>query len=190
MKLAALSRHITPDTVHEARTAARRLRALLRAYKAELSPLQAHRYRRALKRVAKQLGRLRDADVAHQSVASLAEDGHRRHRDQLEGVTAALEHRRFTLALALQAHVAEPPWSDCVSRLRAAAGENLVLASERPIAVVTSKLLARRRRRLRGLLRKSQQTPRALHRLRLKVKNLRYLRKKAGASASPPTHRS
>jgi hypothetical protein len=47
VKLAALSRHITSYTVHEAHTAARRLRALLRAYKAELSPLQAHRYRRA-----------------------------------------------------------------------------------------------------------------------------------------------
>jgi CHAD domain-containing protein len=77
--------------------------------------------------------------------------------------------------------VAEPPWSDCVSRLRAAAGENLVLAGERPIAVVTSKLLVRRRRRLRVLLRKSQQTPRAPHRLRLKVKNLRYLAEESGS---------
>jgi triphosphatase len=174
-KLATLKRRVTPDSVHETRTAARRLRALLRGFRAQLSSSSAHRYRYWLRRVTGELGSLRDADVAQQNIAVLARTAHGRRRDALDALNSGLDQRRHRLADRLQVEMAKSVWSRDVQKLRAAAADAaLLLPNSRPIAAVTRSLLAHRRRRMRVRLRKATRSEHALHRLRLKVKRLRY----------------
>jgi CHAD domain-containing protein len=174
-KLAALKRMLTPDSVHEARTAARRLRALLHGYRRQLSSSSARRYRNALKRLTRELGTLRDADVAQQNVAALAKNAQGRHRDALIALSSGFDQRRHRLANKLQAQMARSAWSADVRNLKAAAADAaLIRPDSLPIATVTKSLLAHRRRRMRSRLRRATRSKRALHRLRIKVKRLRY----------------
>jgi triphosphatase len=174
-KLATLKRRLTPDTVHEARTAARRLRALLHGYRAQLSSSSARRYRKALRRVTRELGTLRDADVAQQNIAALAGNAHGRHRDALDALSSGFDQRRQRLAGKLQAEMARSAWSTDVQKLKAAAANaTLTLPNRLPIVAVTRSLLTHRRRRMRRRLRKATRSKRVLHRLRIKVKRLRY----------------
>jgi triphosphatase len=173
LKLATLKRRVTPDSVHEARTAARRLRALLHGFRTQLSAAPAHRYRYLLKRVTRELGTLRDADVAQQNVAVLAKGAHGRRRDALDALSRGFDQRRHRLAGKLQAELAKSAWSADVKELKAAAA-TLILPNSLPIAAVTRSLLAHRRRRMRARIRKTARTKHALHRLRSRVKRLRY----------------
>lgn len=178
--LGALRRQVTPERVHAARTAARRLRALLQVFRRQL-PSRTNSYRLALKRVSRELGRVRDGDVARRSVDNLAPARSGRCRDELESLSTALEHRRRGLASALQTRMAKKSWSQWVSTLRSgAAAQDIMLSNEQPIGTVAWSLLRRRRRRLRARLLESKRTPRALHRLRLKVKTLRYFAEEIG----------
>jgi triphosphatase len=181
LNLEALQRHVTPKNVHDTRTAARRLRAILRTFNRHLSPSRARGYRRAVKRVTRRLGQVRDADVANDYVANLVSVGHHRKRSKLESLSAHLNRRRLRLVSKLQARIAEPSWARRVSMLQTAASVRcLVLLSKEPIEVASSALMTKHRRRLQARLLKLKRTPRALHRLRLRVKTLRYLCEEAG----------
>jgi triphosphatase len=181
LRLARLKRGLTPDSVHDARTAARRLRALLQGFRAQLSPSSAHRYRYWLKRVTRDLGCLRDADVAQQNIAILARTAHGRRRDALDSLSSGFDQRRYRLADRLHARMARSAWSQDVRKLKAAAAEAAVdLRNSRPIAVVARSVVAHRRRRMRARLLKAARSKHALHRLRLKVKRLRYLLEESG----------
>jgi CHAD domain-containing protein len=181
LNLEALQRHVTPKSVHDTRTAARRLRVILQAFKQHLPPSQARGYRRALKRVTRGLGQVRDADVANEYVANLVSGGLHRNRNKLESLSADLRRRRLRLVLKLQARIAEPSWAERVSMLQSAASVQCpALRNKDPIGTAASALVTKRRRRLRARLLKSNRTPRALHRLRLSVKALRYLCEEVG----------
>jgi triphosphatase len=174
-KLSPLQWRVTPDSIHDARTAARRLHALLDGFRSQLSPSSAHRYRYWLKRVTREWGGLRDVDVAQRNIAVLASAAHGRRRDALDSLGSVLDQRRHRLAGRLQARMAESAWSADVQKLKmAAADAALILPNPHPIAGVASSLLARRRRRMRARLRRARRSEQALHRLRLKVKRLRY----------------
>lgn len=174
-KLAALKPRVSPEYVHQVRTAARRLRALLHGFRAQLSPSVAHRYRYCLKRITRGLGGLRDVDVAQQSIAALTKTAHSRRHNAPDSLSAALDHRRHRLVGRLQARMAKSAWSRDVRQLRMAATDAaLILPNGRPIAALTRALLVHRRRRLGSRLRKATRSEHALHRLRLKVKRLRY----------------
>jgi triphosphatase len=174
-KLATLKRRVTPNSIHEARTAARRLRALLQGFRAQLSSSSSHRYRYWLKRVTRELGTLRDTDVAQQNIAVLARTAHGRRRDALDVLSLGLDQRRHRLAGKLQAKMAKSAWTADVQKLKAAAADAaLILPNGLPIAAVSRSLLAHRRRRMRARLRKATRSERSLHRLRIKVKRLRY----------------
>jgi CHAD domain-containing protein len=176
IKLATLKRSVTPDTVHEARTAARRLRALLHGFRVQLSPSSAHRYHYWLKRVTRELGTLRDADVARQNIAELVKSARGRHRHALDTLSFGFHQRRQRLAGKLRAEMARSAWSVDVRELKTAAADpGLILPNGPPIAAVTMSLLAHRRRRLRARLRNATRSKHALHRLRTKVKRLRYV---------------
>jgi triphosphatase len=179
--LEALERHVTPRSVHATRTATRRLRAILQAFKPYLSSSRARDYRSALRRVTRGLGQVRDADVANAYVANLVSVAHRRHRSELELLSADFNRHRLRLVLELQARIAEPSWAKHVSKLQLAASvHHLVLRKKEPIGTAVPALVAKRRRRLQARLLKLKRTPRALHRLRLRVKTLRYLCEEVG----------
>jgi triphosphatase len=186
-KLSPLKCRVTPDSVHDARTAARRLHALLDGFRAQLSPSSAHRYRYWLKRVTRGWGGLRDVDVAQQNIAVLASTAHGRRRDALDSLGSGLDQRRCRLAGRLQARMAESAWSADVQKLKTAAADAaLILPNPHPIAGVASSLLARRRRRMRARLRRARHSEQALHRLRLKVKRLRYFLEESASFGSGP----
>jgi CHAD domain-containing protein len=190
-ELSALTRRVNPESVHEARTTARRLRALLHELRAQLSPSAARQYHYRLKHVTRDLGGLRDADVAQQSVAVLTRDAHAKRHKALDALNAALDHRRHRLAGRLQARMAKSVWSRDLRKLRTAAADvALILPNGRPVADLARPLLARRRRRLRARLRKATRSEHALHRLRLNVKRLRYfLEESASIDTSPGSAR-
>ena len=175
-KLAMLTRRVTPDSVHRARAAARRLRALLQGFGAQLAPPAAHRYRCRLKRVTRHFGRLRDADVAQRNIEILATGAHGRRRKALAALSRGFRHRRERLARRLKARLSTSKWSSDVRELKKVAADvALVLPNSLPVAELARPLLAKGRRRLRKRLRRTRRSERALHRLRIQVKRLRYL---------------
>lgn len=184
-KLATLKRSVTPGTVHEARTAARRLLALLHGFRKQLSPSSAHQYHYWLKRVTGDLGTLRDADVARQNVVELVKSANGKCHDTLDTLSFIFDQRRQQLAGKLQAEMARSAWSADMRKLRAAAADpSLILPSGPPIAAVTTALRVDRRQRMRARLRNATRSKHALHRLRIKEKRLRYfLEESAGFGA-------
>ncbi len=179
-----MKRHVTPAGVHEVRSAARRLGAVLSAFKRELPPEPSRAYLRALKRLTRELGPLRDTDVAHQSVEALASARHGRCRDELDMLSIALEGQRLSLVLALQAQMAKSPWFEDVSARR---GDiDVLLPGGQPTATAALALCAHRRKRLRARLLKSKRTAEGLHRLRRRVRTLRYLLEEMPALGAGP----
>ncbi len=175
LKLAMLKRRVTPDSVHQARAAARRLQALLHGFRAQLNPPMARRYRCRLKRVTRDFARLRDADVAARNIAVLERAADGRRRKALASLSRGFRRRRERLAGRLKARLANSKWSRDVRELKKAAAEPaLVLPESLSIADLARPLLAKGRRRMRGRLRGTGRSERALHRLRIKVKRLRY----------------
>jgi CHAD domain-containing protein len=95
--------------------------------------------------------------------------------------------RRKRLAAKLQAEMANSVWSREVQKLKVAAADAaLILPNSLPIAAVTRSLLSHRRRRMRARLRKATCSQHALHRLRIKVKRLRYFLEEAARLGAGP----
>ncbi len=166
-KLDALARSVTPASVHACRTQTRRLRALLRIFKRAFRPALLARYQIALRHLTRDLGTVRDADVEQEVISRLAQD---------QSLLALAAHRRSRAVRELEAKMRDEAWRRRVEGLRRAASDpKLIVESGLPMAAVTARIVARRRRRLRRQLRAGKRSPRALHKIRLKVKSLRYL---------------
>jgi CHAD domain-containing protein len=163
--LERLRRQVTTEGVHQARIAIRRMLALLQVFKTEFDPLQIHRYRRTLKQVMRTLGRCRDVDILHRGMVELTAAAKGRRRDVLEALGACLADQRLSSSLDLQAWMEDR----CRSQwpVAPAAGDQLP-------SFIASASLERLRRRLRAKMHKSKMTSTSLHRLRIKVKILRY----------------
>lgn len=175
-RLGALARNVTPATVHACRTQTRRLRAFLRTFKHAFSPAVLARYRNALRHLTRDLGALRDADVEQEIISRLAQDRRNPQDDGLQGILALAAQRRSRAVRELKAKMVDEAWRRRVEGLqRAASDPRLVVESRLPMAVAFARIVGRRRRRLRQQLRARKRSPRALHKIRLKVKTLRYL---------------
>ncbi len=72
--IVGLSRAVTPDTVHKTRTASRRLRAVLCAFKRALNRTVFRRYAAALEELAHHLEAVREADVTQHFIASYSQE--------------------------------------------------------------------------------------------------------------------
>lgn len=175
-KLYALSDGVAPATVHGCRTQARRLRAFLRTFRHAFNAAELTRYENALRRLTRDLGPPRNADVAQQIIGRLAEDQCIPREDGLQELQAIAAHARTRAVWDLKARMIGKAWLRRLERLRrAASNPALIVESQVPMAVMTARVLRRRRRRLRRQLRANKRSPKALHRLRLKVKTLRYV---------------
>jgi len=174
--LDALSRSVTPASVHRCRTQIRRLRALLQAFKHEFGPAALARYEIALRRLTRDLAPLREADVEQQIILRLSEDRRTPKDDGLQELLALAAQARSHAVLDLKAKMLDKAWVRCRERLRRAASDPKLIAQSRlPMASARIRVLRRCRRRLRQRLRARKDSPKALHKLRLKVKRLRYL---------------
>jgi CHAD domain-containing protein len=174
--LDALSHTITPDSVHTSRTAARRLRAVLHAFKRQLDSAAAARYTEVLKELAHELDAVREADVTRQAVSAVSKGRFAHKNEQLVGLQALAEERRNKAVLNLKSAMNAAPWAARVEKLHYVASDPfLIVDSQISMTAATHRVLTRRRRRVRAALRYRGQAPRALHKLRLKIKTIRYL---------------
>jgi CHAD domain-containing protein len=175
-KLNALSHDVAPATVHACRTQARRMRAFLRAFRQAFNAAELTCYENALRRLTHGLGPARNADVAQQMIERLAEDRCVPREDGLEDLRTIASQARIRAVWDLKARMIDKAWIRRLERLRrAASNPALIVESPVPMAVMTARVLRRRRRRLRRQLRAYRRSPKALHKLRLKVKTLRYV---------------
>jgi CHAD domain-containing protein len=175
-KLDALLRSVTPATVHSCRTQTRRLKVFLRTFRRAFNPAALARYENVLRRLTRDLGAARNADVEQQVISRLAADQCVPKDDGLEQLMAITAQNRSRAVWDLKAKMIDEHWLRRLGRLRRAASDPALIVEARlSMAEMTVRALRRRRRRLRRQLRAREQSPRALHRLRLKVKALRYL---------------
>jgi CHAD domain-containing protein len=186
-RLRALTRAASPATVHAARIAARRLRVALRALKHQLDPSSRKRYLRALRQVSRDLEPLREADAREIGVNRLLGRRVMAGHTQSPLLAAVIAAQREGARQDLHRLMQTPAWKRRLARLDGYAGEpSLASAMEAPRRVIRD-ILARRRRLLRRALRRIGVKPRKLHRLRLRIKDMRYLDENFGGllKASP-----
>jgi CHAD domain-containing protein len=187
---AVLTHAPSPAAVHDTRVAARRIRVLLRTYQRQFDTEEAKRYKRHLKDLIRDLAAAREAYVARHSIMQLG--GNRLGRIGIK--SRALYERavkRYASALdGLRLTIAGAPWRQRLRDLgRLSAASSLVKESDDSAATVMQRLVKRRRRRLRARLSESGTSSKHLHRLRLRVKAMRYtlegcLSKSANANSS------
>jgi CHAD domain-containing protein len=175
-RIEALSRSATPVAVHDCRTQARRLSAILRTFRHAFDTAELTRYENALRHLTRDLGPARNADVARQIIERLAEDQCNPREDGLEELRTIAAHARSLAVRDLKARMIHKAWLRRLEQLRrAASNPALIIKSQVPMAVMAARVLRRRRRRLRRQLRAHERSAKALHKLRLKVKTLRYV---------------
>jgi CHAD domain-containing protein len=175
-KVNSLSRGVTPERVHKTRTAARRLRSVLRAFRRELNAPAFHQYASALQQLAHDLDAVREADVTQQAISILSKGHTGVGREGLDGLKSAVSRSRLRTVLDLESAMGADSWTARLAKLRYVASDpGLIVETQEPMSSITQRVLRRRRHRLRAALRYPGHAPLPLHKLRLKVKTLRYL---------------
>jgi CHAD domain-containing protein len=167
----------TPDDVHQARVATRRLRSDIKTFRSVLDPVWVRHMRRDLKWLGTELGAVRDADV----LTGLLED-------VPTPLLRRLESQRQAAVRDLDDVLSQDRYLTLLDRLDAAAQTPPFLAGEdtspqmAAVAVLPS-LVGDPGRALRRQVHKAgpEPTDRQLHRIRIKAKQLRY----AAETASP-----
>jgi len=171
-----LSAEVTPDLVHKSRTTARRLRAVLGAFRRELQSAARHRYAAALQELSRDLDAVRDAQVAEHTISVLSPKKFGLSTEEFGGLKALVAQNSSRAVWDLQSVIGADPWKARIAAMRlAAADPGLIIESLQPMDSIILLVLERRRRRLRAALRYDGRAPRLLHKLRLKIKTLRYL---------------
>ena len=172
------------ECVHRMRVASRRLRSLLPLFIDCLPPKQHARWRKQLRRVARALGRARDADVQIVCVQeALADCGDDRQRPGLERLLLRFQQQRQAMQAPLLSTLERLTSHRRVSRMETAL--RYLLATSQLYATPESTRHAYRRsraailRRLQAVLAtaatiRGPQSSAELHATRITVKRLRY----------------
>ena len=175
-RLHSLGRTITPDTVHDARTSARRLRVVLRAFKRQLDPSTLQKYTGALRYLTHTLDAMRDADVALHTLSQLSVETTATTGEEMDGWKALIARNRSRAVRDLESALNAGSWTVLRVKLRKFASDpGLIVESLKTMSALVPVVLKRQRRRLRRELRYRGKSPRRLHRIRLRIKTLRYL---------------
>ena len=162
-----------PD-VHRARVAARRLRSLLKTFGPLLDSRWCRRYRSDLRRFARTLADVREADVTSELLLGLAQSAAGMEATGLRPLSLAMERRRNEARGDLLRHLAEPGWRALTEALAARVGESPPWARD---DVGIDELLKLEERAFGKAMRRIRRHPEdaaALHELRLKLKHCRY----------------
>ncbi len=188
-KLDALARAATPAAVHEGRVAARRLSVVLRALKRLLVPFVRHRYSAALKQIVTDLEQAREADVRHDAIKALIGCGKNFDREQAQQVLVYNAELRNRSRRELRRLMKTPRWKRRQRKLGLYAQQLFPSATSRePAVAMIRKTINRRDRRLRNKLQHVGRTPKKLHRLRLRIKGMRYLIEALGPLSDKAVH--
>jgi CHAD domain-containing protein len=177
---------VSPEDVHQARVATRRLRSNLKTFSLVLDPVWTRHVRGDLEWLGLALGDVRDADV----LVGLLNDAPELLLERLADQRSAASRRL--------AHVLESKrYLDLLDKLHAAS-ERLPLApysrdkAEQPARVVLPPLIRHRWRAVRREVRRAGSDPSAaqLHRVRIKAKQLRYAAEVAAPIVGKPAKRT
>jgi CHAD domain-containing protein len=179
-RLMALQRSITPDRVHDARTAIRRLLAVLSGYKEFFKVVPRRRYVLALKQMTSKLDALRDADVMQKTLQGFSANAERSTSEERHALIGMTSRNRQQRLAALKADIALGRWTTRIAQLQCSASAALT-DIKTPISVQSSvaHILKRCRQRLRSALDYHGRAPRRLHKLRAKVRKMRYILEQA-----------
>jgi CHAD domain-containing protein len=185
--LYALSRNVTSEGIHQARISIRRLRAALRVMKHQLRSSRRRSFLLALRDFASDLEEAREADARVALVGKLIAHNSLAHRRKASRLWTLLAAQRTEARQQLRKLVASAQWKRRLARLRRDSRAQLIPAPSDALPLLIREALARRQRRLRRALRHIECKPRKLHRLRLRIKESRYLDELFGTllTASP-----
>lgn len=175
IRLGTLTDAASPTAVHETRILIRRLRAALRALKHLFAPATCKHYLSALRRFALDLEAIREADARELVVNDLIVRSAFVHREQISQLLAVVAEQRVQSRRDLKHLMQTATWKRRLAELEQFGREHPVIASADTASILLRDALARRHRRLRRALRHIGRKPRKLHRLRLRVKDTRYL---------------
>lgn len=183
---ALLAHRDTPDAVHEARIAIRRLRGALKGLQDYLHAPTCRHCMRSLTALMKACDEVRDADVREELLRALLEQ--RGMRDTgARALLAAAAEESDAERRKLRRRTTAPRWNRRLQELReSAAGLSIDAPAHRAKDVVADVLL-RERRRLQRRWRKGLHGPRKLHRIRLLIKDARYFVEDFGALGGAAT---
>lgn len=172
-----LSVAITPEAIHAARVAVRRLRVLLRAYRGEFDAPVAKEITSVLRHLTRDLEMAREADVRVAGLAELGKSRARRVRDASRALNARASKAYESAVSSLGTIIAGDAWRERLERLRELCTRpSLISANEESASKAQKRLLNRARLRVRRAIHHAKsRKPAKLHRVRLKVKAARYL---------------
>lgn len=162
------------EAVHDMRVACRRLRAALRVFRSALPARRTARVRRGLRRLGRSLGRVRDLEVQRSALAALAEEAdERQDRAALEHVALALDADLERARRRLRRRLDKLDVERQV-RLTRELARGVPLDAGVPSApqAAVAPLIRRAFGGLEDL--RDHEQPDALHRMRVRVKRLRY----------------
>ncbi len=187
-RLDQLDRSFNPTAIHGVRIAARRLRILLRAFKKDFQAPQARAYLKALRGLSHDLERARETQVAYRMLVALASA----HRGRLKKQSAPL----IDLAAADNARAVEglralaraQAWQSRRADMRRSARDPALIGANAALGPLCVRVLRRHRRRLQRGLRRAGGAAQDLHKLRLKVKVLRYLTEELAPAGADAPH--
>nr|MBF6557544.1 CYTH and CHAD domain-containing protein [Acidimicrobiales bacterium] len=192
------------EGVHQARVATRRLRSHLKLFQLVLDPAWVAFVRADLRWLGEVLGRVRDADV----LAVLFDgggDGSAFDAEGRDGLRSDLDGQRRTHCRELAGALADRRYLNLLDLLEAAADRapfnesgtanglsERFLHFDRPARKVLPRLVGQRWRALRREVRRAGPDPsdRALHRIRIRAKELRYAAESATPVIGEPARRT
>jgi CHAD domain-containing protein len=178
---AILSGDEDPERLHQLRVSLRKMRVILSVFRGVFDENWRKERREHLKRLMAVTGPARDLDVALERLRAYAEGAEKEERRGVEAIIVFLEKRRDVGHRELLMHLENPVWSVETETLwRFVKGEENGAQTERgldPVLPALGPVLKRMHRKiLRYGEKLGKRSPdREYHRLRIRVKKLRYL---------------
>src|ERR1700722_10633139 len=124
-RLMALQHSVTPDSVHDARTAIRRLLAVLSGFKEFFKVAPRRRYVLALKQMTGKLDRLRDADVMEKALLGFSANAERSTSEEQHALIGMTRRNRRLQLATLNSDIAIGRWGTRIAQLQCSASAAL-----------------------------------------------------------------
>lgn len=173
--VAAARENPGPANLHALRIDVRRMRATLRSLERELHPPLYAGLQFDLKNLTRETSPARDADVRRALLIPLIRESLALPVGLKRDSAAIVEQVRVDARLAVRARMRDPIWSARIERLRAATRDpDLIAWLTRPVDEVVSAIVRRELTDLRRRMARRRLGPGRLHRLRRRVRDVRY----------------
>jgi CHAD domain-containing protein len=182
--LRQLTGDVTSENVHRTRVAIRRLRAALHAMKHLLAPSLRKHCVSALHQFAVDLEDAREADIRALRVKELIKKCRNVYAAEARRLQALANAQRLQSRQALRKLAATTAWQRRQAQLVRNSSAAMITEPSETSLLTIREVLEHDQRRLRRALRHIDRRPRELHRLRLRIKETRYLEEDFGSLLS------